>query len=362
MAGTLAPTTFVSAADRNMAVVDVYKKANSTTVNAIEDITQKYNFDVQAALQGGLQAFRSMAPIVQSFANGTAVISKQALLNRILAATSVMGRTVTTALKDVKDDGSLQSTIAGYVKEGAGVVMKVGNVAQRVASTNLTNLNAVGSLINSISGEANRAVINDRDSTAAVLSGVISEASRYGIPQSYSSVMSAINDSVITRRVVAMVLPDVVKGSDHRTLQDMAQASPVGALKMLNPNVLGDFGSTYQAPLGSTTQKRTSDFSEILTAFTAVDPKWNTAVRQTSAGAESVVNLSQVTSFSKDLQRTFDIGAKASENIDDKLFGFASMFGKRDVASELSKAFPMSVAATSTRTAPRVVSPLTLTA
>jgi hypothetical protein len=357
----LAPPTFVAGPQEETATADVYKASGNKVVTSVQDITKSLNVDLKDVLRGGLYLQKNLPIVTGLLKGGGTAINKTALVTRLLAGSS----SLTNTLRSLT--GGLTKAIGSNMLSDAINVMPtafatVNGVMARISATNLNDISSVGRMINDVTKQADLFSINDKDSTVGLLSGLVSEATRYGIPNSVEGVLRTIEDPYILRKVGALVLPDVVKAGDATGLRSLSSFLSEGSVNLLNPNIVREFTGNYQTPLACTAEDNINNYSDVMDAFRKVDTKWDRLVRTTQSGVDEVLDISKLQSASTSFRKVVTMGAstvsgEVAGQADHNLYQLANVFHATSVDQELSKSFPKTVVGISSRVSAAVVSP-----
>lgn len=298
----LVKNSFTTAPDESTATVDVYKAKNLAPVNSINDKEDSQSSSLKEMAVRSAKSLKSYLPTILSVArDGTSLLNATSTAARIQSLLK-LGSTGFTSLPS-----DFQDKIAGLAgkdsKSFGDVFATVGGVTQRVAGTKLNDIRQTGRLLGDLSGDPKLVGVQDQDSTISVFSSVIGEASRTGIPNSFSSLAGTLNNSQAIRRLANASLPATLENSDALGLKDLATAVNPKELNLLNPNLIDDFSSNYTLPVQCTAAQAKTETSNVMNAFNAVDPTWLT---KDVGNGTTATDVSKLMSSSSDMQKIFD--------------------------------------------------------
>lgn len=334
----LASTVFATGPQDSLATIDVYSKKNATIVNSIQDISKKYDTDLASVLRGGDWLSNSM-PVIANVAQGLITINKDNLISRI----GSLSNSINSAFKSLPND--LKDSVLGAAGDGTGkALVTLAGVATAVSRTNFTNLQSVGQLINGIAGNSNLIKIDDKDSFAGLLVGTIKEATRYGIPNSVGAILSTVGDSDTLSRVIAGIMPDVIRTSDVRSLFSLADSANKHMVPLINRYLVDDFSKNYRSGFGYAPNELLVEYQMMMDAFKNLDGLWDIKMRYFDDDtSEEVLDLTRVLAASSDFQEVMKASLKVSADPRDKFFALASIFQQTNVYQEVKNLLPLSV-------------------
>ncbi|MNU19604.1 hypothetical protein D3C71_78350 [compost metagenome] len=355
MTPQLAKPTFLSGARDDLAAADVYTRTTGTVINRIQSLLGADDIDLSAVLRGGDFLLKQLPIITGLTSGGSLILNKDNLVARLLVSSNSLSRSITSLTGDLSN--SLVAQVGLNLPSVGEVYSKVGDVVQRVSAASLSNIGALGSMINQITGQSNLYSVIDKDALVGLYTGVVREATRFGIPNSFTSLMNGVNDPYIVQRVAAQALPQLINSSDTGGILAMTQRVAPGALTMGYPQALGDFTSKYRAPAGSVDATRPAEFTSVMNTYNAVQPGWNSCKRPTSAGPVDAVDVTRLQGGTSSFKQLVAAGVMAAVSQNTKLYAIASLFAPTTVDRELRAQFPRTVLAGNNRQRQRVVDP-----
>lgn len=355
MTPQLAKPTFLSGARDDLAAADVYTRTTGSVINSIRSILGADDIDLSAVLRGGDFLLKQLPIITGLTSGGSLILNKDNLVARLLVSSNSLSRSITSLTGDLSN--SLVSQVGLNLPSLGEVYSKVGDVVQRVGAASLSSIGALGTMINQITGQANLYSVVDKDALVGLYTGVVREATRFGIPNSFTSLMAGVVDPYIVQRVAAQALPQLINSSDTRGILAMTQRVAPGALTMGYPQALGDFTSKYRPPPGSMDSSRPAEFATVVSTYDAVQPGWNSCKRSTSSGPVQAVDVTRLQGGTLSFTQLVAAGVMSSSNPDTKLYAIASLFAPTTVDRDLRTQFPRTVLAGNNRQRQTVLDP-----
>jgi hypothetical protein len=339
----LASNAFIATAKDNLAVKDVYTGVDGKSIlSSVENLFDGIDLSFTDVLRGGKWLANNVPTISSLTKQGLAVFSAKGLTARILGssnlATSLFG----------KLSSSGQSGLLGMFSDNKQLFASVNGLVQRVASTDLTNISAVGGLLNQVTGNTSLFSLDDKDSQVGLFAGIIHDATSFGIPNSFGALTSKITDTNLLGQIANKVLPSVLNSSDVSSLLSIGQALGNKNALALNPSLISEFSFKYVLPALSTNADGSIALDKVLGAFNAVDSDWNVCTRNTtlpdgSTQESTGVNVSSIIGASDDFTGIFTQGAKKSDDPNVQVMQLATLFGPTTVTSTLQSSYPQTL-------------------
>ena len=267
MASKLTPTTFVSGIDKELAVVDAYKKNDSKVVNSITKFLEEQGLDVGGVfgdLGGG-----DLGGLISSVADGKLNVVAEDLINRL----GVVG-----PLKDSwKQLGDSVKSGMSTLNISPGMQDKIfatlGSTTSKVLGGDLSSVIGISKVINNVcNGNYNLKAI-DKGGIAALCSGLVKEASGFGLPNVFSSLATGIGDKDILKAVAKDIIPFAAKGGNIELLEDIALTAINGDMKSMLPKL----GSELLKSIGINVrpEKLSSLYNRVNSLLDNNTPGWN---------------------------------------------------------------------------------------
>ena len=355
MSFSIAAPTFVSGALDELATSDVYKLRTNTVINSIQDFTKLNDKELQAVLRGG--AFlASQLPILQKVGvSGLLSINKDNLIARL-------GMSSGSLVAGIRNMGpGLASAIAANIPGASQVFASVNGITQQVSSSVLGSISDIGKTISDITKTSGMFSIDDRGATIGLLSGLVTEATRFGIPNSVDGLLKNISDPYVINRVVAQTLPLLVSRSDLASISAAARLVPTGSLGMAFPNLAQSFSRAYVAPQGTAVADYSRTYEQAIDAYSRADSNWDRAKRVGPGGVtDTILSVVGLQDASPSFRKVLDIGVKAAVGDNTKLYALASLFPSTTVDQQLARQHPLTVLGGTQRVTGKITDPRTL--
>lgn len=350
--GQLTQNSFMTTAKDVVAVKDVYSGIDGKSIlNSVTNLFENLDLSFSDILRGG-QWIANKVPVITSLVRqGQAAWSRDGLLARAMASSNLV-KSAFTSLTSGAQDGLL-----GELKDYGQVFARINDQVQRVASTNLTDIRSVGNLVNQLTGKNGLFSVDDQDGQVGLIVGIIRDASRVGIPNSFKDLSATLTNTSLIGQVANRVLPDIIQASDHASLGAIGEVLGDKSTYGMMPGVLKNFSTQFTLPPQASAQDTQTLFGQVLDAYGKVDSNWKDSVRQTTTGPVSGVDLTKVLSASGDFIKLVSSGALASNDSSTKLLQLASVLKPQDVATSLKNAFPRTLFNENTVVAQNIISP-----
>lgn len=338
MAGNLAIPSFVAGPRNDLATVDIYMRSDNQPVNNIQGPGTFLQASTGFDLRGGKSMLGSLPNLKNLLTQGKNLLNgKGDVAARLLGASSLISNGIRSLAPGV------QSGILGSIGNVAKITATIGGITRQVSSGNIASIASIGSLINGISGNTNTFSLSDRGATVGAYAGVMNQALKAGIPNSFSAITSGITNKNVLTQIIGKVLPTVIGKSDLGSLTSIANIAAPGAIKLLSPNILNTFTSNFKSAPGTDFLGRIQNYTNINTTFTKIDPLWSVANRLTSSGTDNILNATALQSASLDFKKTFKTGVLSNPlaTTSQQMLLVGSLFKSTNVISEINKLFPM---------------------
>jgi hypothetical protein len=325
MAGPFAQSAFSTGPNDDYRTVDVYKQDGKNVISSYTDRSTAPSTSGLGSLFGSnplpslnldtktaLEVSKNALTYGKSIASGT---DTKSMLDRAVGGLGMAG----SALRNASP--SLQKSLLGGIGDVQSIYAQVGNTVSRIKSGNLPDIRSVADIINKAAGAGATGIplinINDQNSTLGMAAGLIQQATRSGIPKSFSALTTnLISNPTQIAGLINKVLPSVTKSSDVFTLKEMALVQP-SAIKLANPDILSDFSFNYKADDGTTQVAKMEAFGAVKETYSAIDPNWLSCPAREGG---NVVDVSKISGASSDFKDMLQTGALNSTDIADKVF------------------------------------------
>lgn len=341
LTANLSSNTWTATAKDTLAVKDVYTGVDGKSVlTSVQNLFSDIGLNLSDVLRGG-KWVASQIPLITSLVrSGQAVFDQKGLIARVMGASNLATGALSRLTAGATDG------ILGEIKDYGQVYASFNGVVQRVASTDLTNISAVGGLINQWTGQGGLFAADDQDGKVGFVTGLIHECTSYGIPNSFGALASKLENTNLVSQVANRVLPSVISASDVSSLKSMAFTLGDKAVTAMNPSTISQFSSTFTMPPESTAADNASAFESLIDSYSTVDSTWNINVRNTVAGAAQTLNLSKIMNGSSDFKTVINQGSMAAiapqdpSAVNPQLFQLATKLSSPDPVSTLMQQFP----------------------
>lgn len=334
----LTNNTFLTRANDKLAVKDIYTGVDGKSIlTSVKNALENLDLSFADVLRGG-KWIASNIPLLSSVVRqGTAVFDQKGLIARVLGASNL-----STGLLSKLSSGATDGLL-GSIKDNQQVFASINGVIQRVGSTNLSDLNAIGGLVNHFTGDNNLFKVNDLDGQAGFVAGLIHDCTSFGIPNSFQALTSRLTNTNLVNQVASRVLPDIINASDTHSLAAIASSLGNKSTYSLNPGVISDFASKYSLPNLTSGQSGTLMFQDVMGAFRQIDSHWDTGTRTTSAGDSTHIDLTSLMSGSDTFKALLKQVSQTSSDPTQRLYQLANVFQSSSVTDSLKKSFPKTV-------------------
>ena len=267
MARKLTPTTFVSGIDKELAVVDAYKKNDSKVVNSITKFLEEQGLDVGGVF--GDLAGGDLGGLISGLADGKLNVVAEDLINRL----GVVGP-LKDSWKQLGDDvKSGMSTLNISPGMQDKIFATLGDTTSKVLGGDLSSVTGISKVINNVcNGNFNISAI-DKGGIAALCGGLVKEATGLGLPNVFSSLARGINDKDILKAVARDIIPFAAKGGNLGLLEDIALTAINGDMKSMLPKL----GSELLKSIGINVRpdKLSSLYNRVNSLLDNNSPGWN---------------------------------------------------------------------------------------
>jgi len=331
----LAAPTFKTGPNDQLATLDVYNKNNAQIVNKIQDIAGIFNSDSTNIMRAGAIISKNF-PVITNKVGDLISVNKENLVARI----SAISRTVSSKVSELGDSFTSGIKDVPLFNE---VYTAVGNVYSKVTDVDLGALKPIVSTIQDLAGDANVMQLVDRDSEAALYIGIISEASRNGIPDSYSGVVSLLDNPTVRNTVIRNVLPYAIDTSDVRMLASILDSDTSSMALLSSLDLIRSFSQKYKSGYGYGENEEYLSFESLYASYNKINDIWNKKTVIENGEEKTILDLSKIMDSSNDFKMSLLNYFKIKEDDPDVMLSFINAFSKTTVEEELKKMLPMLV-------------------
>lgn len=303
MRTTLAPTTL------SIGSTDDIKVKDSSTVTSTAD-----NTSVKDMLLGmkdeTVDALRKTPRLAQQLTK-MAVDAKTGRLN----ATNVMSRLTSVfggkgGIIDklsTKTISVMSDTLGMDPKLAKRVMMTAKGIAGGSESilgysTNVTSAQGLVSVLQRLSGDKDILKYVDLEAEASLLSGLLGEAVKLGIPSSVDLIIREATSEETKRKVISENIYAIVFSGNLNTVERLTQYMTPEQVRAKYPHFARDFLAQYTLTPADTTDKYPELKTKIITLFNSIDPNWDKSLR----GSSYIPSLAPFTKASEDATKVFN--------------------------------------------------------
>lgn len=412
----IAPTTFLTGPDENLATADVYEISNDDVINnlpspvsvdtdslanelrggnsLIKDLPMLTSDEIRAKADiatpwevvkdkasssiGGLKAsvagdgkgfldtLKNMGSSVYNALGGVNGIktilnsSGPSLLSRVSTGTlgipGLAGNnqlsSLATVLSGKGTPQAMQALLTSPIPSQLGAYATANGVTSRLPSGNLTQSYQFGSLLNNVVPSGSSVNVVDKDSTARLISAFAVGGMSSGVPNAFSSVMPLANNDTAILAKSAQVAMNYASGTGN--IHGMKDVvTAVGPSNIIGMGKTVFSNFSKSYSADTSTSSPKQDFATVTDTFHKIDPDWMHAPSNPNLGYE-VVDLSMGFEGSSDFKNMMATGAKTTDDNNLKCFAMTNMFDVKPPEQALAAQFPMTYTEISTRTTPDV--------
>lgn len=270
----LAATTFSSGPDETLAVVDVYTATNSEVVTSIEDTSPVVD---------------TTDPVLATGASVTDKAFKGVSENPEI--TELSQQSITDRLGSLGKDGALRNSIKDYsVKAGAiigagdqlrGTISGVlAGTTNTILSKNFQAAGALSGIINNFTKGQYDISFKDMGAVSGMIASVTQQASRLGLPASFSTMASGVTNKLALLGAVQKILPDMTSRGDVDGLTDMSKTIVVDDVACIRPTVVKDALGNYTTPKDVAQSDYAGYYDKLTAGLGGIDSAWRNVSRE----------------------------------------------------------------------------------
>lgn len=325
-------------------------------IDSAKNAVSQVQNTVGGAISSVSSAAKSVTSTVNSVKSGIESVKSQVngITNSVNTVKSSITNSITSAKNSISEVGRSVDKLTGrsaaaknlsHYPAGVGrdqVYVKVGTALSKISSTQIQSFNDIASVLNSIKNEK-LINIEDKESTAAVLAGVVKAASGNHLYGTFEAVIKGIDDAAIIRSVAALSLPTMLRVGDITSMRQIAETLTPSVITMINSEALTELAKNYQEKKRLTVNERLVRYQDIVTLFSLIDPTWNRTVRSTQAGLSNALNMVVFKSASAHFTETLRLGSLSATTPVEKAYSLITVLPITDVESALKKSFPLTV-------------------
>lgn len=308
--------TVTSTAD-NTSVKDMLIGLKDETVDALRKtpkLAQQLTKMAVDAKTGKLNKTNVLARLSSVFGNKGGIIDK--LSTKTI---SVMSDTLGMDPKLAKRVMMTAKGIAG----GSTTILGYG--------TDISSAQGLVSILQRLTGDKDILKYIDMEAEASLLSGLLGEAVKLGIPQSVDTIIREATSEETKRKVISENIYAIVFSGNLDTVQRLTQYMTPEQVRAKYPNFARDFLAQYTLTPNDTTDKYPELKTKIITLFNSIDPNWDKSLRGTSY----IPSLAPFTKASDDATKVFNTSASYRSAL-----VLAKKFTSVDLRSWIKKHYP----------------------
>jgi hypothetical protein len=373
----LALPSFVTGPNDAVVTVDVFSGTSGGIVNSIQSLAAKYDVDLIGMLRAGAAAAQ-LVPIVEGIANGRLLMNPQAAIARLLTASNLL-----TAAVGGTPISSAFNTLSQGVQEGiaaAGQIVgqveaTIGGVVSTIMNGAISDVAALGSIINSFASEGFQFLMTDNQALIGMAAGVINASARYGISGAFGAMISQISSPYILNGICQQVAPGLVSASDLVSLSALIRCAGPAGIRSINPSILINFTTSYSRRGTAASQQQgmpsadPDTWSDIVDCYNQANPSWNIASRVGDAAEDATLDLTSLQSGTEDFNAVLAGGVYANAHTDPSttptdtttpFYALAPLYDAVDPNQQLKDMYPNTYIDPALRSTPMAVDPTQL--
>jgi len=280
MRTTLAPTTLsigstddvlvkssseVTSTTDNTSVKDMLVGLKDETVDALRKtpkLASQLTKLVVDAKTGRLNATNALSRLNSVFGNKGGIIDK------------LSTKTVSVMSDTLGMDPKLAKRVMTTVKDVAG-----GKTSLLGYSANVTSSQGLVNTIQRLLGDKDIIGYVDLDAEASLLSGLLKEAVKAGIPQSVDILLKEATSPETKRRVISENVYAIVFSGNLTTVEKLTTHMTPEQIRAQYPHFARDFLAQFALTPADTVDKYAEIKQRIITLFTRVDANWDKSLR-----------------------------------------------------------------------------------
>lgn len=306
MRTTLAPTTLSIGATDSIKVKDAYDVTGSADNTSVKDMLVGLKDDSVDALRKTPKLAASLTKLVLDAKNGNLNSANAAsrLASIFGNRGGVLDNLSTRATSIMADTLGMSPKLAGRVLITAKGLLG-GSESILGYSKNATSSQGIVSSIQRLLGDKDIIGYTDLDAEASLLSGILGEAVKAGIPQSVDLLIRQATSEESKQRIISENIYAVVFSGNLATVEKLASYMTPAQIRAKYPNFARDFLGQYTLLPTETTNDYVALKARIIALFAGIDSNWDKALR----GAVYVPSLAPFTKASADATKVFTSSA-----------------------------------------------------
>ena len=332
----LAVPNFVSGSfSEELSAADAYGMSSAfTSLPVIDDLLNMFgkDFNFSDAFGAANEFIKNNKPLISDITKkGEIVLGKGSLTERLLAGSSL----ASTALSGLSPN--MTDQMKSYINDNKDTLVKIGDTVKQIQGADISDISGLGKLISSVTGDPTLFSINDKDGISGICSSIVSECSKFGVPNVLTELSKVMPDSSIIVDAAKKLLPDAVKGGDFNMFNEIASIIPNGEGASKFPTAIKDLLTNFKLPSDVKVTDLTSMYTKLTESFDKFDNKW--LKDDAPANIETIQGVA-VTTSSEDAQKVISAGILNSTNENEQMLSLAALYGGTDVDHEFFKLYP----------------------
>ena len=168
----LAVPNFVSGSfNEELSAADAYGMSSAfTSLPVIDDLLNMFgkDFNFSEAFGAANEFIKNNKPLIKDITSkGKIVLGKGSLTERLLAGSSL----ASTALSGLSPNMSDQ--MEKYINDNKDTLVKIGDTVKQIQGADISDINGLGKLISSVTGDPTLFSINDKDGISGICSSIV---------------------------------------------------------------------------------------------------------------------------------------------------------------------------------------------
>lgn len=332
----LAVPNFVSGSfNEELSVADAYGMSSAfTSLPVIDDLLNIFgkDFNFSDAFGAAKEFIKKNKPLISDITKkGKIVLGKGSLTERLLAGSS-LASTVLSGLSP-----NMADKMNSYINDNKDTLVKIGDTVKQIQGADISDISGLGKLISSVTGDPTLFSINDKDGISGICSSIVSECSKFGVPNVLTELSKVMPDSSVIIDAAKKLLPDAVKGGDFNMFNEIASIIPNGEGASKFPTAIKDLLTNFKLPSDVKVSDLTTMYTKLTESFDKFDNKW--LKDDAPANIETIQGVA-VTTSSEDAQKVISAGILNSTNENEQMLSLAALYGGTDVDHEFFKLYP----------------------
>lgn len=304
MRTTLAPTTLSIGATDSVKVKDVNTVTGATDNTSVKDMLIGLKDETVDALRKTPRLAASLTKLVIDAKNGNLNAG-----NAVSRLSSVFGqrggildKLSTKTTQVMADTLGMSPALANRVMMTVKGVVG-GSTSVLGYSKNIGGAQGLIGVIQRLLGDKDILKYVDLEAEASLLSGLLGEAVKAGIPQAVDVLMRETTSEATKRRVISENIYAVVFSGNLDTVEKLTAYMTPAQIKAKYPNFARDFLAQYALTPADVSASYADIKTRVIDLFTKIDPNWDKTLR-------NGVWISALAPFSKaseDAKKVFNV-------------------------------------------------------